>query len=126
MLLKTMRFKIRNTPRVINYRGDIVPLFYHRYNCGTAYDERTTERTVEMALADLWLTRHHDNVIELGAVTPYYFPGRIPVVVDPTDRHPLVTISESLFTVDFKAKNVLCISTIEHIGTSDYGSVSVK
>lgn len=108
----------------IVYRGRQIPLFFHPYNCGLADTPRTTERTIELALIDDFLTRHGDDAIELGAVSPYYFPGRIKEVVDPADKHELVSARVSLFNYEFKGRNIVSVSTIEHIGKDDYGGVS--
>lgn len=59
--------------------------------------------------------------MELGAVTPYYWPNRISRIVDPCDSHPLTTDRLSLFDVDFGGRDIVSISTIEHVGTSQYG-----
>lgn len=97
-------------------------LFAHAHNCGWPYLPTSTERTVELALADRWLTAVDcDRVIEVGAVTPYYWPRRVANVVDPADSHSLVTIRRSVFDVNLTGATVLSISTIEHIGTGDYG-----
>jgi len=77
---------------------------------------------VELAVADRWLNQQHiANVVEVGAVTPYYWPGRVHHVVDPTDAHPGVTVRESIFDVSLVGKTVLSVSTIEHIGLGAYG-----
>ena len=95
--------------------------FYHSYNCG--WPPYTTERTVELALADAWLEgRDCRRVVEIGAVTPYYWPNRVMKVIDPFDPHPLVSQRCSLFDIDLRGRDVLSISTFEHIGTTDYGS----
>jgi hypothetical protein len=98
--------------------GITLPYFWHAHNCGTP-DDPKTERVVEVAIADYWLSRV-ENVTEIGAVTPYYFPGRVPAVIDPCDPHPFVTDSVSMLNFDFTGRNVLCISTLEHIGTGQY------
>jgi hypothetical protein len=99
-----------------------LPCFAHRINCGWPYLPSCTERTVELALADWWLYgRPADSVIEIGAVTPYYWPQRVQQVVDPTDTHPLVTIRKPIEQVSLQDRAVLSISTIEHIGIGDYG-----
>ena len=79
-----------------------------------------TERSVELSIANDWLATK-DDVIEIGAVTPYYWPKRIKDIVDPTDGHDLVNINATLFDVSLKNKNVLCLSVLEHIGAGDYG-----
>ena len=50
-------------------------LFTHNINCGWP-PFRMTERSVELHVADEWINNHND-IIEVGAVTPYYWPGRI-------------------------------------------------
>jgi hypothetical protein len=97
--------------------------FCHRHNCGFP-PARMTERAVELAVADRWLEQvDSEGVIETGAVTPYYWPHRVRTVVDPYDPHPLVTHRMSLFDMDLSGRDVLAISTLEHIGTGDYGPV---
>ena len=96
-------------------------LFLHPYNCGWP-PGRMTERGVELALADAWLADPaHDRVIEIGAVTPYYWPRRVARIVDPGDNHPLVTDGRSIMDLDLTGQHVLSISTFEHIGSGEYG-----
>jgi hypothetical protein len=96
--------------------------FAHFYNCGWPYLATATERSVELALADRWLDLvDNERVLEVGAVSPYYWPKRVMNVLDPTDAHPNVTVKKSLFDVDLTGKSVLSISTFEHIGIGDYG-----
>lgn len=100
--------------------GKEYPLFEHPYNCGYT-SARMTERSVELALAKGYIDDCDGGVVEIGAVTPYYFySDKISEIIDPTDAHKRVT-KKSLFDCDLKDKNVLSISTVEHIGTSDYG-----
>ncbi len=96
--------------------------FYHRYNCG--WPPYASERCVELALADAWLEACSpvQSVVEIGAVTPYYWPRRLSEVIDPFDLHPLVSRRESLFEFDFSARTVLSISTLEHVGLGEYGA----
>lgn len=97
-----------------------LPYFYHPHNCGVQTSPRRTERTVELPIADSWLSAVDPaNVVELGAVTPYYWPGRVSRVVDPAD--PKATERVSLFDVDLAGRDVLSISTIEHVGEGRYG-----
>jgi hypothetical protein len=95
-------------------------VFCHTHNCGWP-PSRMTERAVEVRLADRWLSHVLGPVIEIGAVTPYYWPSRVARVVDPADGHPLVTDRVSLFDIDTTGLNVLCLSTLEHIGSGEYG-----
>lgn len=107
------------------YQGKKYHLFSHIHNCGFL-DERMSERAIEIAIAQKWLENHSDNIIEIGAVTPYYFPNLIQDIVDPADEHYLVSCHKSVFDVDLSGKNVLCISTVEHIGTGEYGVVEER
>ena len=102
------------------YKGEQLKLYQNRFNCGKI-NERMTERGLELAIAKKWLSENKDDLIEIGAVTPYYFPGIINEVVDPADKHKRVTIHKSLFEVDLKDKKVLSISTVEHVGMNEYG-----
>jgi len=100
--------------------GKIYRSFCHAYNCGWP-TARMSERAVELAVADSWLD-HDDRalLVEIGAVTPYYWPGRVSRIVDPFDSHRRVTDKCSLFDVDFSGMDVVSISTLEHIGLGDY------
>lgn len=104
--------------RSFSFRGREYPCFYHAYNCG--WPPYVSERTVELALADAWLSAVEGDVIEIGAVTPYYWPGRVAAIIDPYDPHPLITQRQSMFDIDLTGRTVLAISTFEHIGTDDY------
>lgn len=101
------------------FNGKEYKMFCHRVNCGWP-PFRMTERSVELSLSDEWLEAR-DNVIEIGAATPYYWPHRVRDIVDPADTHKLVNIKKTLFDVDLTGKNVLSISTLEHIGSGEYG-----
>lgn len=104
--------------------GKEYPYFTHRVNCGWP-PFRMTERAVELALADEWIkVREQDPaVIEIGAVTPYYWPCRLKNILDPSDPSPFVTEKKSVFDVSFAGRKVLSISTFEHIGSGEYGLI---
>jgi hypothetical protein len=103
------------------FAGHAYELFVGGHNCGWP-PARMTERCVELALAHRWLSGiDRERLLEVGAVTPYYWPYRVPHVLDPFDPHPLVTLRTSILAVDMTARPVLSISTFEHIGRGDYG-----
>lgn len=96
-------------------------LFEHSFNCGY-HETRMTERSVELSIAIEYLKSCQNNVVEIGAVTPYYFCDRkITDIIDPTDPHNRVNLKTSMFHCDLRGKDVLSISTVEHIGTQKYG-----
>ena len=78
------------------------------------------ERCLEITIAKIWLKKNTKNIIEIGAVTPYYFKI-IHDVCDHEDSHQNVNQKTSMFDIDLVGKNLLNISTIEHIGIGDYG-----
>lgn len=101
--------------------GQCLPYYFSARNAGWP-PHRCTERIVELAIADTWLyCQSREQTLEVGAVTPYYWPHRVPRVVDPVDSHRLVTDRVSLFDLDFTGKSVISISTLEHVGLTDYG-----
>lgn len=103
------------------FAGREYPYFVHHYNCGFP-GPLATERTVELALADEWLRRLQvGRVVEVGAVTPYYWPGRVTRVIDPADPHDKVTDRKVMAHVDLTGACVLTLSTLEHFGHGDYG-----
>jgi len=75
------------------------------------------ERCVELPLAFRYIDFVNGDLIEIGAVTPYYcnYPHEC---IDPTDNR--ATKKEFAENLDYIGKNVLSISTIEHIGRGDY------
>jgi hypothetical protein len=90
---------------------------YHPYNNPTH-----SERNVELPIA-FWFLKHFEhelpNVVEVGEVTPFYRRSKH-LVVDPGAEKP-GTVKKDATEVDYDGKNLLSISTIEHIGTTDYG-----
>jgi len=45
----------------------------------------------------------------------------VPAVADPADAHPRVSQRLPILELDLKGKSVLCISTMEHVGSGEYG-----
>lgn len=96
-------------------------LFEHPFNCGYV-KTRMTERSVELSIAIEYLKVCQSDVVEIGAVTPYYFlDSKITDIIDPIDSHNKVNLKTSMFNCDLRGRDVLSISTVEHIGTQDYG-----
>jgi hypothetical protein len=90
--------------------------FDHPYN-NTIQNERAIE--IPIALRYFEKFGKLNNFIELGAVLPYYLKNANHCCIDPID--PKATILEYAENIDYTNKHILSISTIEHIGTSDYG-----
>lgn len=103
------------------YKNKNMKLWLNSSLIGESINCKLTERSVELAIARMWIELHKTDLIEIGAVTPYYFPRVIKDIVDPTDNNKLVTQHKSIFEINLENKNVISISTVEHIGTGDYG-----
>jgi hypothetical protein len=77
---------------------------------------------VELPIA-FWFLRNFQreitNVVEVGEVTPFY-RGAAHAVADPAAEKPRTQKCDAA-DLDYRDKQLLSISTIEHIGTSDYG-----
>lgn len=102
--------------------GKIILYYYRKegYN-----NPKITERTIELPLADYFINRNKNNLIEIGAVSPYYF-NISHKVVDLYDTHEKAVNIDAM-NIDYTFMNVLSISTIEHVGNGDYkGEVSDK
>jgi hypothetical protein len=67
----------------IRYAVATLSLFYHPYNCGVR-PKRTAERSVELALAFMWLRKTSGSIMEIGAVTPYYLAPADPLALPET------------------------------------------
>jgi hypothetical protein len=77
-----------------------------------------TERMIEIPLARWFIKQHNNYIIEVGAVTPYYDTINHEVI-DPYDNWPgCMRIGAKDYP--YENKNVLSISTIEHIGHGEY------
>lgn len=112
---------IERTYGIFEFCGYRFPLFAHHHNCGHP-PGTMSERSIELSLASVFLeTAQRDSVVEIGAVTPYYWPHRVKDICDPVDPHPLVNMRASYLDIALKDKVVLSLSTFEHIGQSDYG-----
>ena len=73
--------------------------FYHTYNCGYP-PFQCTERIVELSITDYWLNNNDKETTEIGCVTPYYWPKRVPIIIDPYDSHPQNKFKSDLFDTD--------------------------
>ena len=89
--------------------------FHHPY--GHTWN---TEREIEIAIALRWLERNPKDVVEVGAVMPYYHDDVKHEVIDPYDER--ATIVDFMENQDLLMMNVLSISTVEHIGMTDYAT----
>jgi hypothetical protein len=76
------------------------------------------ERCVELLLAFRFIDFHQSNIFEIGAVSPYYKKTGHSVI-DPTDKK--ASIQAFSQDIEINDKNILSISTIEHMGIGDYG-----
>ena len=86
--------------------------FHHPYS-----QTWLSEREIEIEIARRWMEANSQDIIEVGAVMPYYTEINHEVI-DPYD--PKATISDFMENHDLTMMRVLSISTIEHIGTTDY------
>ena len=81
------------------------------------------ERCVELELGFRWLDLNKgEKIMEVGAVMPYYAEGGYyeisHEVIDPYDEK--ATIVDFMENIDLAGHKVIAISTLEHIGTTDY------
>lgn len=78
----------------------------------------TNERMIEVPLARWFIEKHNHAIVEIGAVTPYY--GEVKhEVIDPNDPWP-GCIKKGVSDFSYENKNVLSISTVEHVGFTDF------
>ena len=92
-------------------------------------NSQDNERIVELALAQswykkLWDTGRADNIVEIGNVLGFYGICEH-TCIDKFATIPDISPAGSVDNVDaleysYKGKDVICVSTIEHIGLTDY------
>jgi hypothetical protein len=96
-----------------------IRLRYAREFFNEAYQN---ERSIEVAIGRWFLDKFGDTTLEVGAVIPYY--GRENhEIADLADLHPKSKKLNAL-DIDYAGRNVLSISTIEHMMTKEYGNGS--
>ena len=87
-----------------------------------------SERCIEIALAFRWIDLMNNDIVEVGAVTPYHnIPKTLShPIIDPYDEE--ATIQDFVENQDLTMDNVLSISTIEHIGMAggDYDGSGLR
>ncbi len=79
-----------------------------------------TERTVEIPLLEYFINAY-DNVCEVGAVSPYYFKHINHIIIDLYDKYD-ECIRKDASKFDVGGKDIVSISTVEHMGLPDYGN----
>jgi hypothetical protein len=99
----------------------IFPYYYWRH----VFDHlEKSERCIEIPIGFYFFNRCKDldNFIEVGNVLPIHAESpKYHDVVDLYDKSGLPFVKNiDASTVDYKGKDVLSISTIEHMGTGDY------
>ena len=80
------------------------------------------ERSIEIPLGHYFLDKFNDDVFEVGSVMIHY-GGDLHTVIDLCEKHPRV-LNVNALDADYTNKNVLCISTIEHMMKREYGNGS--
>lgn len=88
--------------------------FWGPYN-----NPRTNERNIELPIGFWFIENYGDNLVEIGEVTAMYREAKHPVYdlsSDQADRR------RDVFDINMTDKNVLSISTVEHVGFGDYGN----
>lgn len=100
-----------------NINNSELPYCRDRYN-----DAFNNERSVEVSLGRYFLNKFNNDVTEIGAVLPYYSNDEHEII-DLTDNHPKSKKINGL-EYDVTNKNVLCISTIEHMYRAEYNNGS--
>ena len=80
-----------------------------------------TERMIEVPLG-YWFINNYSPIIEIGAVTPYFY-NITHEVVDPNDSW-VGCVKKNADQIDYTNLNVLSISTVEHISHGEYGQPS--
>ena len=98
-----------------------VKLYYGQWS--NYNDPENNERKAELPIGFWFIDRFEGDVIEIGEVTDFYAEACHPVYDLCTERP--TTIKKDAFDVDYREKNVLSISTVEHVGFGDYGQPKV-
>lgn len=96
---------------------DKVTLYYG--NWGDYNSPDSNERRSELPLGAWFLEQCNGDIIEIGEVMPYHIKAEHTCYDYGPQKE--TTIKKDALTIDYTGKNVLTISTIEHVGSGDYG-----
>jgi hypothetical protein len=99
--------------RTFAWNGLSLPYFYHVYN--STYG---CERAIEIPIAKHFVDTH-DDVLEIGNVLSHYYPISH-TVVDKYETGDGVR-NEDVIDIKDKHKNIVAISTLEHVGWDEAG-----
>jgi hypothetical protein len=77
------------------------------------------ERKAELPIMFWFMESYSDNLIEIGEVSDFYRPAEHTIYDLVNQRE--TTIVMDAFDIDYTGKNVISVSTIEHVGFGDYG-----
>ena len=85
------------------------------------------ERCIELALGLRYMEKvGHDNLTEVGCVMPHYGYCEHPIIdLFSEDSRAGVVQYVDAVECDFSGRDVLCLSTVEHIGKSDYDNTDI-
>ena len=78
----------------------------------------TSERYIEVPLIRWFADRYGKKMIEIGCVSPHHMGGLTHQIFDKAEKHPRSTMQD-MMTLNLDGKNVLCISTVEHVEIKD-------
>tara|TARA_R110000824_G_scaffold392347_1_gene590706 strand:+ start:1994 stop:2584 length:591 start_codon:yes stop_codon:yes gene_type:complete len=86
------------------------------------------ERGIEIPLGIRYLDRLDiNNVVEVGCVMPFYgYCEHLIVDQFEKDNPAGEVLNVDAMTFDFSGRDILCLSTIEHVGRSDYENEDVR
>ena len=85
------------------------------------------ERCIELALGLRYMEKvGNDNLTEIGCVMPFYGYCEHPIIDLFEKDHPAGDVQNVDAEVyDFTGRDVLCLSTLEHIGKDDYENTEI-
>jgi len=98
-------------------KKDTVTLKYDLERWGSYNQPGNNERKVELPIGTWFLDKFNHDVVEIGEVTNSHIPVTH-TVYDLRNEMP-GTIVQDARELDYKKKNVLSISTVEHVGEGD-------
>jgi len=86
------------------------------------------ERGIEIPIGIRYLDRLDiNNVVEVGCVMPFYGYCEHLIVDEFEKDNPAgEVLNVDAMTFDFTGMDVLCLSTIEHVGRSDYNNEDIR
>ncbi|MFX0092899.1 MAG: DUF268 domain-containing protein [Candidatus Hodarchaeota archaeon] len=117
IMLTFAYYKSIRARKTFTFQGKTYRYFYHLYN--TTWEN---ERSIEIPIVMEYVKKHHwARVLEVGNVLSFYYPIKHDIIDKYEKAEGIINVDVIDYCPSKKYELVVAISTLEHIGTGQYG-----